>query len=123
VVTALGAELRGFAEHTRSGWFITGAELRRYGKPHCALRQGRERAEHHHGWQRCGAGELREPLGKWLMTGMAQPGSVIRFIELFHALKIRLIDLFLFGSAMLRSLAEPVLRSFIIILHQEEVLA
>jgi len=23
----------------------TGAELRRYGKPHCSLRQGRERAE------------------------------------------------------------------------------
>jgi hypothetical protein len=40
------------------GWFITGAELRRYGKPHTSLLQGRERAEHPCGWQRCGAGEL-----------------------------------------------------------------
>lgn len=43
------------------GWFITGAELRCYGKPHTPLRQGRERAEHFGGWQRCGAGELCEP--------------------------------------------------------------
>ncbi len=63
VVTALGAELRGFAEHTGSDGFITGAELRRYGKPHCSLWQGRERAEHPHGWQRRGAEELRDELG------------------------------------------------------------
>jgi len=33
----------------------SGAELRRYGKPHCSLRWGRERAEHFGGGQRCGA--------------------------------------------------------------------
>ena len=31
---------------------------------HCALRQGRERAEQFGGWQRCGAEELRDELGK-----------------------------------------------------------
>lgn len=31
---------------------------------HTPLRQGRERAEHLHGWQRCGAEELRDELGK-----------------------------------------------------------
>lgn len=46
VVTVSGAELVSFASHTRSGWFIeAGAELRRYGKPHCSLRRGLERAE------------------------------------------------------------------------------
>lgn len=34
---------------------------------HTPLRQGRERAELLHGWQRRGAGELREPLGKGLV--------------------------------------------------------
>ncbi len=49
------------ASHTRRGWFIKGAELARYGKRHTPLRQGRERAEHFGGGQRCGAGGLREP--------------------------------------------------------------
>lgn len=31
---------------------------------HTALRQGRERAEHVHGWQRCGGEELRDELGR-----------------------------------------------------------
>jgi hypothetical protein len=45
---------------------------------HCALRQGRERAELLHGWQRCGAGELREPLGKrvYFVTQL-QPDPVL----------------------------------------------
>ncbi len=118
----MGAELVSFANHTGSGGLL---QLARScdDQEHTPLRQGRERAELLHGWQRCGAEELRDELGKGLMTGAAQSGSVIRFIELLHAVEIRLIDLFLFGSAMLSSLAEPVLRSFIIILHQEEVLS
>ena len=31
---------------------------------HTPLRQGRERAELLHGWQRCGAEELRDELGE-----------------------------------------------------------
>lgn len=42
-----------------------GAELRRYGKPHCVLWWGQEWVELLQGWQRSGAGELREPPGKF----------------------------------------------------------
>lgn len=38
-------------------WVPTGAELRRYGKPHCALRQGRE------GGELFGGGQWAEPRG------------------------------------------------------------
>ena len=62
VVTALGAELRGFAEHTGR------AAPRRVrscdDQEHTPQRQGRERAEQFSGWQRCGAEELRDELGK-----------------------------------------------------------
>ena len=76
VVTALGAELVSFASHTEQRWVPTGANrrrsrdrqrgtscpkgemsgnervnLRRYGKPHCSLRWGLERAKHFGGWQ------------------------------------------------------------------------
>ena len=61
VVTALGAELASCASHTERRVVHPGAELRRYGKPQCLSWQGRERAEHFGGWQRCGAGELCEP--------------------------------------------------------------
>ena len=62
VVTALGGcgAVRLCRTHTML-WVPTGAELARYGKRHTPLRQGRERAEHPSGWQRCGAGELSEP--------------------------------------------------------------
>jgi hypothetical protein len=65
VVTASGAELVSFANHTGSGGLL---RLVRScdDQEHTPLRQGRERAEHPHGWQRRGAGELREPLGKWV---------------------------------------------------------
>jgi len=63
VVTALGAELRGFAEHT--GRAVHRRVRSCDEQEHTPLRQGRERAEHPHGWQRRGAGELCEPLGKW----------------------------------------------------------
>ena len=56
-----GAELVSFASHTGR------AVLRRVrscdDQEHTPQRQGRERAELLHGWQRCGAGELCEPLG------------------------------------------------------------
>ena len=55
VVTASGAELASCTSHTERRLVPSGAELRRYGKPHCSLRQGRERAEHFGGGQRCGA--------------------------------------------------------------------
>lgn len=54
VVTASGAEPWSFATRTEPRLVQTGAELRRYGKPHCSLRQGRERAELVGGWQRHG---------------------------------------------------------------------
>jgi hypothetical protein len=55
VVTALGAELASCASHTEQRWVPSGAELRRYGKPHCSLRQGLERAE------LVGGGQWAEP--------------------------------------------------------------
>ena len=47
VVTALGAELRGFAEHTGRAvrWRVRSCD----DQEHTPLRQGRERAEHVHG--------------------------------------------------------------------------
>lgn len=51
VVTVLGAEPWSFATRTEPRLVLTGAELRRYGKPHCSLRWGLERAEHSSGGQ------------------------------------------------------------------------
>lgn len=59
-----------------------GAELRRYGKPHCSLRQGWERAEHFGGWQRCGAGELCEP---HLPLPMTLQANHLRFFTSNHS--------------------------------------
>jgi hypothetical protein len=89
----VGAELASCASHTERRLVPTGANrrrsrdrqrgtscpkgetsgserinLRRYGKPHTPLRQGRERAEHFGGWQWRGAGELREPHLPFSMT-------------------------------------------------------
>lgn len=47
----LGAEPWSFATRTERRLVPTGAELRRYGKPHTSLRRGRERVEHFGGWQ------------------------------------------------------------------------
>ena len=88
VVTALGAELASCASHTERRLVPTGANRRRGtsrdrhrgtscpkgemsaanestgdDQEHTPLRQGRERAELPHGWQRCGAEELRDELG------------------------------------------------------------
>ncbi len=62
VVTALGAEPGSLATRTRRAvrWRVRSCD----DQEHTPLRQGRERAEHHHGWQRCGAEELRDELGK-----------------------------------------------------------
>jgi len=57
-----GAELRGFAEHT--GRAVHRRVRSCEDNEHTPLRQGRERAEHPHGWQRCGAEELRNELRK-----------------------------------------------------------
>jgi len=63
-------------------WVPSGAELRRYGKPHTPLRQGRERAEHPCGWQRCGAGELCEP---HLPLSMTLQADHLRFLSNNHS--------------------------------------
>ena len=54
-----GAELASLASHTRRAvrWRVRSCE----DHEHTPLRQGRERAQHLHGWQRCGAEELCEP--------------------------------------------------------------
>lgn len=60
VVTAwLVRSWRAVRATLNGGGFITGAELRRYGKPHTSLRQGRERAEQFGGWQRAEPRALR----------------------------------------------------------------
>ena len=87
VVTALGAELASCTSHTERRWVHPGAELRRYGKPHCLSWWGRERAEHFSGWQRCGAGELCEPHLPQLMTLQAASpyeGAIAPFCEIVN---------------------------------------
>ena len=49
---------------------------------HTPLRQGRERAERPCGWQRCGAGELREPHLPFPMTLQADH---LRFLSTSHS--------------------------------------
>lgn len=46
---------------------------------HTPLRQGWERAELLHGWQRCGAGELCEPLGK--KVSLLEHGRVNKIVS------------------------------------------
>ena len=62
-----GAELVSFANHTGSGGLLRLVRSCEDDE-HTPLRQGRERAELPHGWQRCGAEELRDELG-WRLEG------------------------------------------------------
>ena len=76
VVTVSGAELVSFASHTERRLVPTGAELRRYGKPHCSLRQGLERAELVSGGQRAEPRALRSAgVGSHDVAGHITSGS------------------------------------------------